>query len=84
MMAGRPVVALSAGAAAEVVVDGETGLLVPEDPEALAAGVSDLLADPDRACSMGEAGRRRYVERFSGEAMADSFEKLMRELGSRR
>jgi glycosyltransferase involved in cell wall biosynthesis len=70
MAAGRPVVATPVGGTPEVVVHGETGLLVPpRDPAALAAALRELLADPDRRARFGQAGRRRVEERFSEEAM---------------
>jgi glycosyltransferase involved in cell wall biosynthesis len=71
MAAGTPVVATRVGGVAEVVADGETGLLVaPEDSAALAAGVSALLRDPARAHAMGAAGRRRLEADFAPERMA--------------
>jgi glycosyltransferase involved in cell wall biosynthesis len=66
----RAVVATSVGGTPEAVVDGETGLLVPpRDPEALAAAIRRLLADPDLRGRLGDAGRRRVAERFSADAM---------------
>jgi glycosyltransferase involved in cell wall biosynthesis len=66
----RAVVATPVGGTPEVVADGETGLLVPpRDPDALAAAIRELLADPERRRRMGEAGYRRAAERFSAEAM---------------
>src|SRR2546423_817272 len=54
---GVPVVAGRSGGAPETVRDGETGVVVDGwDVGAIAASVSDLLADPDRAARMGEAG----------------------------
>ncbi len=71
MEAGLPVVATQVIGTAEVVTDGETGILVrPEDPRALVAGISQLLADPDRRARYGTAGRRRYLERFTSRRMA--------------
>jgi phosphatidylinositol alpha-1,6-mannosyltransferase len=59
----RPVVVGDSGGAREALVDGETGLLVNgRDQGAVAAAVADLLGHPDRARSMGAAGRAR-VER---------------------
>jgi phosphatidylinositol alpha-1,6-mannosyltransferase len=61
MRAGKPCVAARGSAAEEVVVDGETGLLVAQDdPGALAAALRLLLGSPDRARRMGEAGYRRW------------------------
>lgn len=65
MEAGVPVVASAVSGIPEVVVDGETGWLVPpEDPEALAAALGEVLADPAEARRRGEAGRKRLEERF--------------------
>jgi glycosyltransferase involved in cell wall biosynthesis len=80
MLACLPVVATDVGSVAEAVIDGETGLLVPpEDPEALAASISELLADPERRRRMGAAGRRRVLEHFSPANAARSFEAIYNE-----
>jgi len=66
----RPVVATPVGGTAEVVVDGETGLLVPpRDPDALAAALRRLLADADLRRRLGDAGYDRVREHFSVETM---------------
>lgn len=66
MREARPVVAARDSAAEEIVVDGETGLLVePEDREALVGALAGLLADPERARTLGEAGNRRWRAEFS-------------------
>jgi glycosyltransferase involved in cell wall biosynthesis len=71
MAHGKPVVATPVGGTAEVVVDGETGLLVPpRDPERLAEAIARVLADREYARHLGEAGRARVAERFSADAMA--------------
>lgn len=68
MAAGVPVVATRVGGMPEAVEDGRTGRLVePDDAGALAEAVVDLLSDEGRRRSMGEAARRRAVERFSWE-----------------
>jgi starch synthase len=71
------VVASDVGGIPEVVVDGETGLLVhyeegePRGFEAgLAEAVNELVADPDRARAMGRAGRERAVTTFGWDAVA--------------
>ena len=70
MDAGLPVVATNVIGTAEVVADGETGLLVPsEDPRALASALTRLLADPDLRARYARAGRRRYLERFTSARM---------------
>lgn len=66
MRAAKPCLAARAGAAAEIVVDGETGWLVdPLDPEEIAAAANRLLADPAAARAMGEAGQRRFERLFT-------------------
>ena len=89
------VVASAVGGIPEVVVEGETGLLVPVelgpsgdpvDPARFAsdfaARVNELLADPARAAEMGRAGRRRAVDRFSWAAIADETVALYRRLAA--
>jgi phosphatidylinositol alpha-1,6-mannosyltransferase len=75
MRAGKPCVAYAGTAPAEIVVDGETGLLVPAlDRDALVAALDGLLAAGERARRMGEAGRRRWRELFTPEAFARRLE----------
>ncbi|HEX6022400.1 MAG TPA: glycogen synthase [Solirubrobacter sp.] len=91
------VVATATGGIVEVVVDRETGLLVPiepgddgsgapRDPERFAADFADrvnaLIGDPDRAEEMGRAGRRRAVESFAWPAIAEQTSKLYRTLAA--
>jgi len=65
MAAGLPVVASSVGGVPELVVDGETGLLVPpDDPHALAAAIERLLDDSALRRRLGAAGRTRVWEHF--------------------
>ncbi|MEA3308129.1 MAG: glycosyltransferase, partial [Chloroflexota bacterium] len=86
MAAGLPVVATAVGGTPEVVVDGETGFLVPpRDPNALAQAIIRLLRDPDLRHQMGEAGRARVAAHFSVEQMVRKtealYEKLLAEKG---
>ena len=70
MAFARPVAATAAGGIPESVVDGVTGRVTPtRDDAALAGALLELLDDPTRARGMGEAGRRRFEERFSAERM---------------
>jgi len=68
MARSKPVVATAVGGTAELVADGETGIIV-EDVDDLATALRRLSDDPDEARRMGEAGRRRVEEEFSEEAM---------------
>ena len=66
-----PVVATRIAGVAELVGDGESGLLVPPgDPGALRAALARLLGDPALRCAMGEAGRARVVGAFDSKAEA--------------
>jgi glycosyltransferase involved in cell wall biosynthesis len=81
MALGKPVVACRVGGAPEVVVDGETGLLVvPAQPVELARAMARLLSDPERAREMGRAGQRRVREAFDLEQMVSKIEEIYRRL----
>jgi glycosyltransferase involved in cell wall biosynthesis len=82
MAAGAPVVAADCSDAIHWLLQGgEAGLLVePENPAAMAAGLSALLADPGRACGLRSAGRAR-ARAFTYEATLPGFERLFLEMG---
>ena len=81
MAMGKPVVATSSGGARELVIDGETGLLVPpRQPQALADRLVFLLTNRQRAKAMGIAGRRRVEKDFSLHRMVRNYEKLYQNL----
>jgi starch synthase len=94
MACRAPVVASAVGGILEVVVDGETGYLVPfeQDPVTtfpsnpekfsrdLAEKISELLADPAKAKRFGEAGRKRVEETFAWSAIADQTISLYQKL----
>lgn len=81
MAAGRPVVATAVGGIPEVVVHGETGLLVPPgDPVALADALRELLAHPERARELGARGRARAHGKFRIDAIVKRHEDLYTEL----
>ncbi len=81
MAAQRPVVAARAGDVGQVVLDGQTGLLVePGEAGALAAGVTRLLDDPELAQALGARGRVMVLERYSLEAMLLATEEVYRQV----
>lgn len=72
MACGLPVIGADVGGIAFTVRHGATGLLVPpQAPDALAAALRVLLADPARRACMGRMGRRRVVEEFSWRVVAE-------------
>ncbi len=81
MACGKPVVATNVGGIPEVVVDGETGLLVPpRDPAAMAAALVRLLADRGLREQMGAAGLGRVRARFSAETMVKNTLKVYQQV----
>jgi glycosyltransferase involved in cell wall biosynthesis len=77
----KPVVASAAPGTTEVVVDGETGILVPiGDTRLLARAIRDLVRDPVRAKHMGAAGRSRVEAKFRADAMVAQFAELYEQL----
>lgn len=77
MAAYLPVVATSAGGTPELVVDQETGLLVPpENVQALAEAIRGLLDDENRRQHYGQAGRERVEAMFTAEKMVRQTEDL--------
>ncbi len=78
MAAGRPVVATGRGAIPDVVVDGETGFLVPErDPVALAAALRRLARDPALRRRMGAAARARFEAHFTAARCAERLVEIL-------
>jgi glycosyltransferase involved in cell wall biosynthesis len=73
MAHGRPVVASAVGGLTELVVDGETGLLVsPGDRAALRAALEQLLADRELRRQLGETGRKRIAEHYGWDSVVDA------------
>jgi glycogen(starch) synthase len=78
---GRPVVATRSGGLPEVVIDGQTGLIVEkEDSAALAAAITYLLDHPDVAERMGDAARERAQTEFGLERHVNAYEMLYKRL----
>jgi glycosyltransferase involved in cell wall biosynthesis len=82
MAMGKPVAASEVSALPEIVVPGDTGLLLtPGSVEELAEGIQAILSDPKRAAGMGRAGRERVRKEFPVERMARRTAELYRSLG---
>ena len=80
MASGLPVVASAVAGACDLVVEGETGFLVPpEDPDALAAALRRLAGDAALRAGFGGRGRARVEESFSWRSAASSFLTLVEE-----
>jgi glycosyltransferase involved in cell wall biosynthesis len=83
MACGLPVVGTCVNGVQDLVVDGETGFLVPpRDPAALAQRLGILLADAGLRRRMGEAGRNRIAEHFTLDGMLRAKEQLYRDLAA--
>ncbi len=91
MACGAPVVASAVGGIPEIVVEGETGHLVPFEPDgtprnepadpqafaqALAERMNQLVDEPERARTLGRAGRQRVIDHFSWSAIAQQTAQL--------
>lgn len=71
MAVGKPVVATRSGGPAEIVQDGETGLLVsPQNAEELAQALLRLVRSPALCAEMGASGHLRFAHRYTAERMA--------------
>jgi mannosyltransferase len=79
---GIPAVTTRRGAFPEIVAHGETGLVVDEEPEALARAWGALLAADSRRAEMGAAARRRAEALFAPARLAEQVEQLYREAGA--
>jgi glycosyltransferase involved in cell wall biosynthesis len=79
--AGRAVIGTEVGGIPDVIAAGVNGLLVPsDDPPALAAAVTELIADPARRRSMGLAGRQMVMERHSSDRMVSELKDVYNRL----
>jgi phosphatidylinositol alpha-1,6-mannosyltransferase len=81
MASGKPVIITSAGGGSEVVVDRETGLVVPPaDVAALTNALLELAGDPERARKMGLRGRQRAEVMFDKDATNRAMERILLEV----
>jgi glycosyltransferase involved in cell wall biosynthesis len=82
MAAERPVIATAIGGTDEVVIDGESGLLVPPaDPDAIASALQNLLEDTALRARLGAAGRKIVTTDFSAREMVRRVTELYELLG---
>ncbi len=78
MLMELPTAAFDIPAASEVTAAGTTGLIVPDgDLQAMADGLGELLSDPERRRRMGQAGRRRALDKFTIQGTLDRLESLL-------
>jgi glycosyltransferase involved in cell wall biosynthesis len=83
MAVGKPVISTRVGGVDELVVDGETGILVPPgDEPGLAAALVALAHDPARARSLGRRGADRQRSCFHADRMAEAYAHTLHELGA--
>ena len=77
MASALPVLATAVGGNADLVLHGQTGLIIPAaDPAAMAREIARLASSPQQARVLGEAGRRRVEATFSMQAMVNSYQKV--------
>jgi len=77
---GRPVVATNVGGLPEVIVKGETGLLVGENSHELSAAIAALLMNPDFAVRMGRSAQERAAKFFSWDLFVEAYDSLYRNI----
>lgn len=83
MAAGLPVISTRVAGIPEMVIDGETGYMVPEhDPAALADKLISLLQNPAAAQKMGLAARLRCEQLFGAESVATEFKGILEKHGA--
>ncbi len=81
MATGTPVVSTNQGGPSETVIDEETGYLVaPNNPQALARQVIELLRHPEERQRLGDNGRQHVLDKFSAQATAERYNKIFQKL----
>jgi L-malate glycosyltransferase len=81
LAAGLPTIASRVGGNAEIIQDGQTGLLVPpNDPAALAEAILKLLRDPDLAAELAASGRSYVAAEFSFQRLIEKTDQMYTEL----
>jgi glycosyltransferase involved in cell wall biosynthesis len=85
LAAGLPCIANDDGGTAEQIIDGRTGVLLPDrSPDTLAAAVARLLGDRGLAARLGQSGRAHALQSFSIDAMAARYDSLFASLAPAR
>src|SRR5437588_1262304 len=80
MTMGQPIIASRIGGLTDIIVDGQTGLLVPPgDPQALREAIQRLLDDPEQRECMKMVARQRVVE-FQAKSVVPRIEEVYREV----
>ncbi len=79
MFAGTPVVAVNSGGPKETIVDGVTGFLCDDTPEAFGRALVQLLQDPEQAAAMGRAGRDHVQATFGTQRLVREWKRLVEE-----
>jgi len=80
-LCGKPVIGANTGGVAEAIEDGVSGLVIePDAPHQFADAAITLLSDPGLASSLGEAGRRRAIDRFSWPVIGPQYAAAVGEL----
>ena len=81
LLSGKPVVSYDIDGAREVVLNGQTGFLIPaHQVNELAAALIQLGNDPEMRCRMGQTGRERFTDRFRHETMTKQIFELYQKL----
>jgi glycosyltransferase involved in cell wall biosynthesis len=81
MATGCPVIATRVGGVPDLIVDGETGRLVPPgDVEALGAALLELFREPERTARMAELAQRQVLERHQARRLVADVDRLYRQL----
>lgn len=76
MAAGKPVVATRCGGPEEIVIEGETGFLIPPDsPEEMAKKILYLIDNPEKSAKLGIAGRKRFEAHFTADKYYETVER---------
>jgi len=74
--AGLPIVSTNVGSVSDIVVDGKTGILTKVSSNSLIQALAELISDPKKMASFGQAGKERAVTLFSLQGMINAHENL--------